>query len=233
MSRQMTNDQATILLVEDDPGVRVPMREALSNAGYLVAEADRIDVARHLLRSAKPALAVLDVELPDGSGIDLCKEIRANKSLGPLPVIMLTGKGAMGDKGEGFAAGADQYLVKPVPPREVLMWVGALVRRLKLDAGESDVIEAGDLSIDLKSHLVKFKGQVLSDLTVKEFELLFFLVRARPQVLTRKYILSNLWKTVAVDNVVDTHIHNLRKKVGPDLALRLQSVPGKGFRYLG
>jgi len=229
----MTLPQTTILLVEDDPGVRVPMREALSAAGYLVAEADRLDVARHLLRSAKPALAVLDVELPDGSGIELCREIRANKALGPLPVIMLTGKGAMDDKGAGFEAGADQYLVKPVQPREVLLWVGALVRRLKLDAGEADVIEAGDLAIDLKSHLVRFKDRTLSDLTVKEFELLFFLVRKRPQVLTRKYILSNLWKTIAVDNVVDTHIHNLRKKVGPELALRLQSVPGKGFRYLG
>ena len=229
----MTTPQQTILLLEDDPGIRVPLREALSAAGYLVAEADRLDVARHLLRSAKPALAVLDVELPDGSGIDLCKEIRANKTLGPVPVIMLTGKGRMEEKGEGFDAGADQYLVKPVQPREVLMWVAALIRRLKLDSGEADVIEAGDLAVDLKSHLVRFKDQTISDLTVKEFELFFFLVRKRPQVFSRKYILSNLWKTIAVDNVVDTHIHNLRKKLPPELALRVQSVPGKGFRYLG
>lgn len=229
----MAAQQPTILLLEDDPSVRTPVREALSAAGYMVAEADRLDVARHLLRTAKPNLAVLDIELPDGSGLDLCREIRANKALSGTPVIMLTGQGRIDDKGAGFEAGADQYLVKPVQPRELLMWVAALLRRLKLDAGEGDVLEAGDLAIDLKSHLVRFKDQTLSNLTVKEFELLFYLVRKRPQVLTRKHIIYNLWRSVTVDNVVDTHIHNLRKKVPQELALRLQSVPGKGFRYLG
>lgn len=224
---------ATVFLLEDDPGVRVPLREALSAAGYLVAEADRLDAARHLLRTAKPAVAVLDIELPDGSGLDLCKEIRASKMLFATPVIMLTGKGRMDQKATGFESGADQYLVKPVQPREVLMWVAALIRRIKIDAGEAEAIEAGDLTIDLKSHIVKFKEQAITNLTVKEFELLFFLVRKRPQVLTRKHVIYNLWRSVTVDNVVDTHIHNLRKKVPPELALRIQSVPGKGFRYLG
>ncbi|MBI4349642.1 MAG: response regulator transcription factor, partial [Elusimicrobia bacterium] len=167
------------------------------------------------------------------SGLDLCKEIRASKTLFTTPVIMLTGKGRIEDKSGGFEAGADQYLVKPVQPREVLMWVAALVRRVKIDAGETEVLEAGDLTIDLKSHIVKFKDQSMPNLTVKEFELLYFLVRKRPQVLTRKHIIYNLWRSVTVDNVVDTHVHNLRKKVGPELALRIQSVPGKGFRYLG
>ena len=113
------------------------------------------------------------------------------------------------------------------------MWVAALIRRLKIDSGESEQLEAGDLTIDLKSHIVKFKDLSITNLTVKEFELLFFLVRKRPQVLTRKHVIYNLWRSVTVDNVVDTHIHNLRKKVPPELALRIQSVPGKGFRYLG
>ncbi|MBI4345594.1 MAG: response regulator, partial [Elusimicrobia bacterium] len=86
----MAGPQTTIFLLEDDPGVRIPLREALSAAGYLVAEADRLDAARHLLRTAKPAVAVLDIELPDGSGLDLCKEIRASKTLFTTPVIMLT-----------------------------------------------------------------------------------------------------------------------------------------------
>lgn len=221
-----------VFLLEDDPGIRVPLREALSAAGYLVAEADRIDVARQLLRTAQPAIAVLDIELPDGSGVDLCKEIRASKTLAGTPVILLTGKGQLEDKGQGFEAGADQYLVKPVQPREVIMWVGALLRRMKIDTGEADVLEAGELAIDVKSHLVRFKGETISTLTIKEFELLHFLARKRPQVVSRKQILSNLWHIVAVDNIVDTHLHNLRKKLPKELALRIQSVPGKGFRYM-
>jgi DNA-binding response OmpR family regulator len=224
--------QHTVFLLEDDPGIRVPLREALSAAGYLVAEADRVDVARQLLKVAKPAVAILDVELPDGSGVELCKEIRASKTLAATPVIFLTGRGQIDDKGQAFEAGGDQYLVKPVQPREVLMWVASLLRRLKINSGDADVLELGDLAIDVKSHLLKFKGQTITDLTGKEFELLTFLVRKRPQVLSRKYILSNLWKTVAVDNIVDTHLHHLRKKLPKELALRIQSVPGKGFRYM-
>lgn len=208
------------------------MSEALSGAGYRVHEADGVAVALHLFRTHEPDLAVLDLELPDGSGLEVCKGIRAHKTLSATPVIMLTGKGGLDDKGAGFEAGADQYLVKPVAPRELLMWTGALLRRLKLDAGEGEELRAGELGIDLKSHLVRFKDRTISNLTVKEFELLYFLVRKRPQVLSRKFILSNLWHTVAVDNVVDTHIFNLRRKLPPEAADKLQSVPGKGFRYL-
>ena len=222
----------TILLVEDDPRMRAVMSEALSGAGYRVLEADGVAVALNLTRTRLPDLAVLDVELPDGSGLDICRSIRAGKAVSATPIIMLTGKGALDDKGAGFTAGADQYLVKPVAPSELLMWVAALLRRLKLDAGEEEGLRAGDLVIEEKAHRVRYGEAVVSNLTVKEFELLCFLVRKRPQVLSRKFILSNLWRTVAVDNVVDTHVFNLRKKLPPAAADRLQSVPGKGFRWL-
>lgn len=222
----------TILLVEDDARMRAVMSEALSGAGYRVLEADGVAVALNLARKRLPDLAVLDVELPDGSGLDICKGLRTGKSAAATPVIMLTGRGELKDKGAGFEAGADQYLVKPVAPSELLMWVAALLRRVRIDAGEEDGLRAGDLAVDEKAHLVRWGETVVSNLTVKEFELLCFLVRKRPQVLSRKFILSNLWKTVAVDNVVDTHVFNLRKKLPPAAADRLQSVPGKGFRWL-
>ena len=229
----MADAQTTILLVEDDATVRSYVRDALSGAGYLIAEADRLDVARNLLRKAKPALVVLDVQLPDGSGIDFCQEIRASKVMADTPVVMLTALGQFEQKEEGFSAGADQYLVKPVDPKELLLWVDALLRRVKIDAGGADNIEAGDVSIETRAHMVRFKGKPVPDLTVKEFELLSFLVRKRPQVFSRKYLLSNLWHTVAVDNAVDTHVYNLRKKLPEELAARIQAVPGKGFRYFG
>lgn len=226
----MANEKQ-ILLVEDDARARLVLSEALTAAGYRVLEADGAAVALHLFRTHKPDLAVLDVELAEGDGLEICRGIRASKGLGATPVIMLTGKGQIDEKGAGFGAGADQYLVKPVGPSELLMWVQALMRRLQLDAGEGGELKAGDLVIDEKSHIVRCGEATVSDLTVKEFELLYFLVRRRPQVLSRKHILTNLWHTVAVDNVVDTHIYNLRRKLPTAVADRIQSVPGKGFRY--
>lgn len=223
----------TILLVEDDALVRAPMRAALEGAGYRVLESDLVAVGLNEFRTKSPDLVLLDVELPDGTGLEFCRAVRAHKTLSKTPVIMMTGRGGIEQKGEGFEAGADHYLVKPVHPREVLMWVESLLRRVGLEREEGDALEAGDLSIDRKALVVRYKGEALPGLTAKEVELLFFLVRKRPQVLSRKYILSNLWKTVAVDHVIDTHIGNLRKKLPAEVSDRVQNVPGKGFRYFG
>lgn len=223
----------TVLLVEDDAQVRAPLRAALAAAGYRVLEADGVAVGLNEFRSKAPDLVVLDVELPDGTGLEMCRSIRAHKALAKTPVIMLTGRGQMDQKGEGFAAGADHYLVKPVHPREVLMWAESLLRRLGLEREEEQALEAGDLAIDRKALVVRYKGEPLPGLTAKEVDLLYFLVRKRPQVLSRKYILSNLWRTVAVDHVIDTHIGNLRKKLPVEVSDRIQNVPGKGFRYFG
>lgn len=222
----------TVLLIEDDAGVRAPLRAAFESAGYRVLEADLVAVGLNEFRTKEPDLVVLDVELPDGTGIEACQSIRAHKSLSKTPVIMLTGRGGLEQKGEGFGAGADHYLVKPVHPKEILLWAGSLLKR---SGGEEDseAVEAGELSVDRKAMIARYKGEALPNLTVKELELLYFLVRKRPAVLSRKHILSTLWRTVAVDHVVDTHLANLRKKLPPEISDRIQNVPGKGFRYFG
>ena len=223
----------TILIVDDEEAARGPLRDALSAAGYAVVEAQDLEAARRALRASTPGLVVLDLALPDGSGVDLCREIRADPALSETPVVMLTGRRRMDQKDEGFAAGADQYLVKPVEPHELVLWVQALLRRIRIDSGETERIEAGDVTVEVKAHLVRFKGETLADLPAKEFELFAFLVRKRPQVFSRKEILADLWHTAAVDNAVDMMLHHLRRKLPPELALRVQSVPGKGFRYFG
>ncbi|MBI4349636.1 MAG: response regulator transcription factor [Elusimicrobia bacterium] len=220
-----------VLLVEDDPRVREDARTVLAAEGFRVLAADTIASAKHVFASEKPGIVVLDVNLPDGSGLEFCAHVRAHKELAATPVIVLTGKGGIDDKAEGFEAGADQYLVKPVLPRELLMWVRALLRRIDYDQGGAGVLRVGDLEIDPKGFLVRFQGVALPRLTVKEFELLYFLVRKRPQAVSRKQILSTLWHTVAVDHVVDNHLMKLRRKLPPAVADRLQAVPGKGFRY--
>lgn len=221
-----------ILLVEDDGAVRAMAREALLSAGYRVIEAERIALGLELFRRQKPDLLLLDVELPDGTGLELCRQVRAHPSLSKTPVILLTGRGELEQKGEGFAAGADHYLVKPMLPQELVMWVQSLLRRLKFDEDEGAELRLGDLAIDISGRLVRYREQLISDLTVKEFDLLYFLVKHKRKVLTRKYILTNLWHTVAVDRLVDVHISNLRKKVPAELSDMIQSIPGKGFRFL-
>ncbi|MBI5595633.1 MAG: response regulator transcription factor [Elusimicrobia bacterium] len=223
----------TILLVEDDALVREPLRSVLETAGYRVLEADLASVGLNEFRTKSPDLVMLDIELPDGSGLEFCRAVRAHKSMAKTPVIMMTGRGGLEQKGEGFEAGADHYLVKPVHPREALMWVESLLRRVGLEREEGGALEAGELSIDREALVVRYRGAALPKLTAKEVELLFFLVRKRPQVLSRRYILSTLWKTVTVDHVIDTHIGNLRKKLPPEVSDRIQNVPGKGFRYFG
>lgn len=227
----MAQERKTVLLIEDEAFSRQAAALALSGAGYRVLETDAIAEGFHLFQREKPDLVVLDLLLPDGSGVDLCRKMRAHKNLAATPVIMLTAKGELDDKESGFDAGADQYLVKPVLPRELLLWVQALLKRLQFDQGGGGQLEVGELTIDPAAHLVRFRDATVLNLTVKEFDLLYFLVRHRPKVLSRAYILNNLWHTVAVDRLVDTHMGNLRRKLPPELADKLHTVPGKGFRF--
>lgn len=221
----------TLLLVEDNASFREPIAAALSGAGYRVIESDGVAVGFHLFQKDEPDLVIVDVGLSDGDGFELCRKIRASANRAATPVIMLTAKGALEEKEEGFGAGADQYLVKPVIPRELLLWVQALLQRLRYDSGDDGLLQVGELTIDPSAHMVRFGDTVVSDLTSKEFDLLYFMVRKRPKVLSRPYILSNLWHTVAVDKLVDTHMGRLRHKLPRALADKLQAVPGKGFRY--
>ena len=221
-----------ILIVEDDPETRRLVRLALESAGHAVLGAENTAIGMQLFRNETPDLIILDINLPDGDGFEFCRKVRSHKSLFDTPVIMLTGEGDIEKKASGFSAGADQYLVKPVHPKEVLLWVGALFQRLAYDKEEGDVLEVGDLRVDLKSRLAHFRGQRIENLTGKEFDLLYYLVKKRPQVLSRAHILTKLWHTVAVDNLVDVHISHLRKKAPPELAARIQTLLGKGFRFL-
>jgi DNA-binding response OmpR family regulator len=145
---------------------------------------------------------------------------------------MLTARGMLADKQAGFSSGADQYLVKPLQSAELKMWVDSLLRRVAVDKGERGRIHAGRLVIDPAALLASWDNVLIKKLTPKEFELLHYLVRRRPAVVSRREILSKLWHTVAADSLVDIHIHNLRHKCPPALAGRIQSVPGRGYRYL-
>lgn len=220
-----------MLVIEDSSDTAALIRCALEETGYEVIVSDLISSGFNLFQNQQPALVIVDVDLPDGSGLDLCRKIRAHKVLGATPVIVLTGHSDARYKMMGFSAGADQYLTKPIELAELQLWVNALLKRVELDKGTRPMLDTGDLLIDAGAHLIKYKNEEIGNLTGREFGLLQMLVREKPRILSRRYILSKIWNTVAVEHLVDTHIYNLRKKLPPELAVRIQSVPGKGFRF--
>lgn len=222
----------TILVIEDNAETSCLIKCSLEDAGYTVIVSDLISAGFNLLQNQHPSLAIVDIDLPDGSGLDLCRKIRSHKPLASTPIIILTGHSDIKDKMLGFSCGADQYLTKPIDMTELEMWVKALIKRVAIDTAPASSVETGDLAIDEATQLVKSKGLVIENLTAREFKLLQILVKNQPRILSRRFILAKIWNTVAVDHLVDTHIYNLRRKLPADLAVKIQSVPGKGFRFL-
>ncbi|PKM98882.1 MAG: DNA-binding response regulator [Elusimicrobia bacterium HGW-Elusimicrobia-3] len=221
----------SILVVEDHAETREMLKAALEDAGFRVACAGGVAAAQEYLAGNRPRMLILDIRLPDGNGLEICAHARQSDAMSDIPVIALTGQDELPDKKKGFDAGVDQYLTKPIVMEELLMWVDALLRRVSLDKCGGTLLKAGRLEMDVRAQLVKFRDKTVEDLTRREFELLYALVKNSPEILSRQEILAHVWRTVAVENLVDTHMFNLRKKLPPELSERIQSITGKGFRY--
>lgn len=221
----------TILVVEDHKETRDLIRAALEDEGFKPACADTLKSGKDYLKHHKPALIILDLGLPDGNGLEICGSVRGDAELSKTPIIALTGLTELHDKKRGFDTGVDQYLEKPIVIEELSLWVKALLRRVEWGNHGGTILMFDDLQICSESYIVKFKGAVIGNLTRREFDLFCFLVKTSPKLISRKSIISEIWKTAAVENLVDTHIYNLRQKLPRQLAARIQSVPGKGFRY--
>lgn len=225
----------TILVVEDSSETLFLVRTALEEAGHTPVCHDCIATAANYLKGSTPDMMILDVNLPDGNGLDLAAKARRRSETAATPIIALTGRDEMAFKRRAFSCGVDHYLIKPIEVEELLLWVGSLFRRIDIDkgaaGGEAALIKVGFLEIDKGAFLARYKGVGIADLTRREFELLAALVEHSPRVLSREYILSRVWRTKAGENLVDAHAHNLRRKLPEHAALKVQSVPGKGFRY--
>jgi len=222
----------TILAVEDHKETLNLIRAALESEGYEILGAQTLQDGLKLAESRKPDLIVLDLGLPDGHGLELCCKVRSSRALAAIPIIALTGEAELHQKKKGFEYGLDQYLTKPIEMEELVMWVKALLRRVDIERGADLESKAyGDVKLSLEAHLLTFRGKYTEDLTKREFELFSALIAASPRIFSRAEIIREIWKTESVENLVDTHIFNLRKKLPPELASRVESVPGKGFRY--
>ena len=221
-----------ILLLEDDPAIAGTVAFALQREGFVVEHVLLAGAARASVAAAPPALAILDVGLPDGSGLDLCREWRQSgaDALRALPVLMLTARAEELDRVVGLELGADDYLTKPFSPRELVARVRALLRRAALSPPAAQA-PAGLFELDADGQRIRFAGQWLA-LTRLEFGLLRALLRAPGRIRSREALLDEVWGAdgEATDRTVDTHVKTLRAKLR---AVRPELEPIATHRGMG
>jgi two-component system response regulator RegX3 len=223
----------TVLLVEDESSITEPLAESLGRDGFETKIATTAAEAMELAARIEPDLVLLDVMLPDGSGFDVCRELRQRSQ---VPIIMLTARGEEADRVVGLELGADDYIVKPFSAREVGARIRAVLRRTDSPSRPDDEkpIEIGDLRLDPAKREVTRSGEVL-ELSRKEFELLQLLMRSAGSVVTRERAIDEVWDTnwFGSTKTLDVHVSGLRRKLGDDSSEPrfLHTVRGVGFRF--
>ena len=222
-----------ILLLEDDPAIAGTVVFALQREGFAVDHVLLAGAARASVAASAPALAILDVGLPDGNGLDLCREWRQSggDALRALPVLMLTARAEELDRVVGLELGADDYLTKPFSPRELVARVRALLRRAALSPPAAPTAPAGLFQLDADGQRIRFAGQWLA-LTRLEFGLLRALLRTPGRIRSREALLDEVWGADgdATDRTVDTHVKTLRAKLR---AVRPELEPIATHRGMG
>lgn len=208
-----------ILVVDDDEDVAETIERSLRRAGHEVLVAHRGADALQIARQRRPELIVLDMMMPGMNGIEVCRHVRANPDLAKTPILFLTAKGEMGDKIDGFEAGADDYLTKPFDLRELELRVKALLRRTQRGSEEeiAERIEVGSLVLNCRTYEISTPQQNLL-LTPVEFELLHFLMNNPGKVFSSDQLLQQVWgypPGTGMPDLVRVHIKNLRDKIEP------------------
>ena len=221
-----------ILVIEDEPDIRRNLEYNLSREGFSISTAASISEANTLLASTDYNLILLDLMLPDGSGLDLCKSIKSNSDTESIPIIILTAKDDEVDKVVGFELGADDYVTKPFSVRELILRVKAVLKR---GSKKKEIVEVvrqfADLKIDVDSHEVHVDDTKIN-LTALEFRLLRQLVDTRGRVQSRDQLLSDVWGYSAevTTRTVDTHVKRLREKLGP-MGKYVHTIRGVGYKF--
>ncbi len=236
----MTGSARTILLVEDEDSIALPLAAALEREGYATRITGSAPEAIALAAELQPDLILLDVMLSDGSGLDVCREVRRESK---VPIIMLTARGDETDRVVGLELGADDYVVKPFSARELVARIRAVLRRVPDETASPPTggAEPGGreyrvdgLVVDTAMRRVVLDGEELS-LTRREFDLLAILVRNAGTVLTREHLIDEVWDTnwFGSTKTLDVHVSSLRRKLGDDAvdSRYLHTVRGVGFRF--
>jgi two-component system phosphate regulon response regulator PhoB len=228
------NDRQKLFVVEDDVDIARLVRHHLESAGYRV----RVYATTHAVLAdalkERPALLLLDIMVPGGDGIELCRQIRqSGETLRGTPIVFMTARTSESDRIRGLEIGADDYITKPFSPRELVARVKAVLRRCEAPPAPA-VIRAGELEIDALSMVLTVRGTVIT-VTATEFRLLHYLARHVGRVFTRDQILDAVWKDTAFvsPRSVDVYVRKLRSKieVDPEQPRYLRTVRGAGYRF--
>ena len=224
--------KAQILIVEDQAATANLVTDVLRENGHEVHAVETAQKARASLQRALPDLLILDRSLPDGDGLDLCRELRADPQFASLPVLILTARKTVEDKVTGLKEGADDYLAKPFSTEELAARVEALLRRAG-KTEEPSILEARGLKLDRQARKAFLKNKEVA-LSAKEFDLLWLLICRKNRVLTREDLLQHVWGYEAglelTTKVIDVTLSHLRDKIG-DAADSIISVRGFGYRF--
>lgn len=221
-----------ILIVEDDKNISRLLKYNLEKEGYICSLAANAGEADDTLAKEKTSLVILDIMLPGGcDGFELCRRLKRDPAYKDIAVIMLTARGEEVDRVVGLELGADDYVVKPFSPRELILRIKAVLRRRSAPQQSKEVISCGVLYVDLPEHKVTVKGRE-TELTLMEFKLLSVLITRQGRVQTRDKLLSEVWDMHAdvYTRTVDTHIKRLREKLGP-AGKMIETVRGVGYRF--
>jgi two-component system, OmpR family, response regulator RegX3 len=224
-----------ILVVEDEESLADTMRYNLEREGYVVAVAEDGRRALERFSAERPSLVILDLMLPELSGLDVCRQIR---QVSDVPIVMVTAKDSEADKVTGLELGADDYVTKPFSVRELVSRVRAHLRRAGMRSREvrDDVLAVGPVQMDVSRHEVQVAG-VPTDFTPKEFELLETFLRRSGRLLTRDFLISEVWGSdyYGDTKTLDVHVKRIRKKVeqDPHLPQHLLTVRGLGYKFVG
>ncbi|MFL0195137.1 response regulator [Clostridium sp. WILCCON 0269] len=218
-----------ILIVDDDENICDVIKMYVENAGYEVQVANDGKSAETAFLEYKPDLVLLDIMLPNVDGIDVLKWIRKEHE---TPVIMLTAKGETFDKVLGLELGADDYIVKPFEPKEMLARIKAVLRRYSVDNENKEVLKFEQLTIDINSYTVTYRNEDIK-MPPKEFELLYYLANNKNRVFTREQLLCEVWgyDYPGDSRTVDVHVKRLREKLQGGPNWQIETVWGVGYKF--
>ena len=217
-----------VLIVDDDPDIQRLVSYNLSQAGFQATTAGTGQAALETVHKHPPDLIILDVMLPDIDGLEVCRSLRQRENSRRIPIIMLTARTEEIDRVVGFELGADDYVMKPFSPRELVLRVKSILRRVRED--RNDILRIGRIRLFPQRRRVVAGNRSIT-LTAKEFDLLQELMRARGNVLTREMLMDKVWgyHGEATSRTLDTHVRRLREKLGEE-GVHLETVRGVGYR---
>ena len=219
-----------IFIVDDEPQIVKVLKAYLEKAGYQVVTADDGKNALGIFQREKPDFLILDLNLPGLDGLEVCKSIRRDSN---IPILMLTARVEEADKLIGLELGADDYVIKPFSPREVVARVRTILRRAAAEPSQAHLIQVGDLQIDLEQHSVMLSDRPV-ELTPTEFDLLVVLARQPRRVFTRLQLMEQAQGSAfeGYERTIDAHIKNIRLKLesNPKKPVYIQTVFGVGYK---